>query len=397
VIVKCISLLKGKGRIIIGDVRDNRLLELFKGRLHLNKFQHSVSIKEFMWAVQQDVLKEEELCFSPDYFYRLQSLHPEISHVDIQWKHASYTNELSLYRYTVVIYVGTEGEVIEPKWQKWQEETGKHIVDQLQQEIATIALKDVPNPRLKTERQLTKALKDKTVNSVSDILAFIEKEDKESLEIEDMLAVAQAKGYHYKLLMHEDPLNVNLLLELNPSNGFIKQPYLKNELNKIDYFTNTPLFNDISLLLLKDIRSLLQKRLPDYMVPAEMVALSQLPLTTNGKVDRLFLSLREDRGGVKHLNYQPPASEVDKILVNIWQELLGVDRIGIYDNFFEIGGHSLLAIRVISAIRDKWEVELLAKDIFEYPTINELSKYLEIQLNIYSLEDDSSEFEIVTL
>ena len=63
VIGKSISLLKGKGRIIIGDVRDNRLLGLFKGRLHINKLSHSATIKEFKWAMEQDALKEEELCF----------------------------------------------------------------------------------------------------------------------------------------------------------------------------------------------------------------------------------------------------------------------------------------------------------------------------------------------
>ena len=86
VIGNCISFLNGKGRIIVGDVRDNRLLKLFKGRLQIKKLQESVGINELKWAIDQEVLKEEELCFSPEYFYHLQSLYPQIKHIELKWK-----------------------------------------------------------------------------------------------------------------------------------------------------------------------------------------------------------------------------------------------------------------------------------------------------------------------
>jgi acyl carrier protein len=133
------------------------------------------------------------------------------------------------------------------------------------------------------------------------------------------------------------------------------------------------------------------------MIPSDFIAVDHLPVTSNGKIDRAFLALRQERGVVNKQNYQAPATEVEVMLAALWKELLGIDRIGVYDNFFELGGHSLLAIRVIAAIREKWEVELLVKDIFTYSTISDLGKYIEIQLNTYSLEGDSEEFEIVTL
>jgi acyl carrier protein len=162
-------------------------------------------------------------------------------------------------------------------------------------------------------------------------------------------------------------------------------------------FANIPLFSDIASLLKKDIRTGLQKSLPDYMIPSDFIAVSHLPVTSNGKVDRKFLAQREERGAVNKQNYQPPGTDVEKKLVEIWKGLLSVERVGIYDNFFELGGHSLLAIRVIAAIRDEWEIELLVKDIFVHPTIDELGKYIAIQSNVYSVEDDLTEFDIVTL
>ncbi|MBK8549761.1 MAG: amino acid adenylation domain-containing protein [Ignavibacteria bacterium] len=383
VIGKSISLLKGNGRIIAGDVRDNRLLELFKGRLHIEKLAHSASVKEFKWAMEQEVLKEEELCFSPGYFYQLQTLYPQITHIEIKWKQASYINELSLYRFTAVIYVGQEKETLKPDWTDWDKIPDKQsIKNELKKGCEILALMNVPNPRLFKERLLSNALKDKSISNAGDLLDYMGRDDKESTEVNGILNFAKSKNYHYTLFTNEDPLRINLLIEKNTSDRsdrFVQQPF--NQSSSISNVANTniPLFNDISLHLKKEIRSMLQQSLPGYMIPSDMIALKQLPLTVNGKADRKFLMQREDLLVSNKLNYQAPETETEKMLVNIWQELLGADRIGIHDNFFELGGHSLLGMRVISAIRKKLEAELAIKDLFLYPTIAELSLRLDTQ------------------
>jgi len=370
VISNSISLLKGKGRIIIGDVRDNRLLELFKYRLQIQKLQPAVKIKELRWTVEQEVLKEEELCFTPEYFYNLASVYPEITHVDIQWKNASYTNELSLYRYTVVIYVGIEKATTAPKWQNWQDIADKqHLIDRLQQEEGIIALKDVPNYRLWKERMINYSLKNQSAHKVADLILSIEQEDPETMVIMQVLSKAKEKGYQCRLLLDEDPLKVNLLMEQSPSDHFIKQVYSENGFAKGNLYTNIPLFTNISAVLQKEIRTVLQVSLPEYMVPSELIALTHMPLTSNGKIDRNFLSEREDKAVINSINYQAPRTDIEQTLANIWQELLDIEQVGIYDNFFEVGGHSLLAIRLLAAIRRKLDVELSVNDIFIYPTI----------------------------
>ena len=140
-----------------------------------------------------------------------------------------------------------------------------------------------------------------------------------------------------------------------------------------------PLFNDISAALKKDIRIFLQQSLPDYMIPQDFIAIKELPLTGNGKIDRRFLSQREDVILRNTLNYQPAATVMQQKLVSIWQELLNIERIGIHDNFFDLGGHSLLATRLVSAIRKRLEIEVAIKDVFNNPTIALLSACLEVQ------------------
>ncbi len=381
VIDKSISFLKGKGRIIIGDVRDYRLLPAFKKRLLLQKLQGAVSVKEFNWAAEQDVLQEEELCFTPEYFFGLQQRYPQITHITIQWKKADYLNELSLYRYTVVLYVGIEKDLLLPKWQSWNDGNASQaiITQQLREKHRIVALKDVPNPRLWKERQLEKALKAGTVNNVGEITDALKMEDENAVQVNELLKVAEANGYHYQFLLDEDPLLINILFELHPSGNFIGNVYRDNDWKPNAAKTNVPLFADISFLLQKDMKSLLLEKLPEYMVPSQWVALSKLPLTVNGKLDRNFLSEREDKFISNQLNYAPPRNEAEEKLAAIWKELLHLEKAGIYDNFFDLGGHSLMAMRVIAAIRTALKQELTIKDLFLYPTIAGLASFLSSQ------------------
>ncbi|WP_343745843.1 amino acid adenylation domain-containing protein [Chitinophaga sp.] len=380
VLDNAITLLKGKGHIVIGDVRDLRLLPSFKRRLQLDKLQSKTSLREFEWNVDQEVWKEEELCFSPAYFFQLQSLYPEITHVDIQWKQGDYINELTLYRYTVVLHLDIEKPVLQPQWQAWDEITDKHsVLSRLAAGQPRIALQHVPNPRLWKERLLEQALSNRSVNQVGDLADYILTPDDDTKVVNEILAAAKAAGYHYRFLLNEDPFKINLLLEQVPFNGFVEPSYSKSAGYTDGVKTNIPLFPDICEVLEKDIRAQLQQRLPEYMVPFAFVPMQLLPLTSNGKVDRRFLTEWEFIQRKRILNYQAPVTAAEQQLADIWQRLLGLERIGTQDNFFELGGHSLLATRAVSAIRKEMEAELTVKDFFLHPTIASLAAYLQLQ------------------
>jgi amino acid adenylation domain-containing protein len=122
-----------------------------------------------------------------------------------------------------------------------------------------------------------------------------------------------------------------------------------------------------------EIREFLARELPNYMIPAQFVKLEKIPLTSHGKVDRK--ALPEPDGSINTgVEYEGPGNEIEKKLVKIWQEVLGTERIGINDNFFELGGHSLKATIVTSRIHKELGVELQLKEIFDAPTIKELSR-----------------------
>ena len=113
------------------------------------------------------------------------------------------------------------------------------------------------------------------------------------------------------------------------------------------------------------------------MVPALWVEQQSIPLTPNGKFDRKALS---DPGSLDIVkSYIGPRNATETALAQIWQELLGLERVGIYDDFFELGGHSLLAMRVVSYIERDLSVSIPINMLFQFTTISDLSKYLEIQ------------------
>lgn len=124
------------------------------------------------------------------------------------------------------------------------------------------------------------------------------------------------------------------------------------------------------------ITSYLHERLSEYMIPTLLIEMENLPLTSNGKVDRKSLpdpNVSEVLSG----GYVAPRNQTETRLAEIWQEVLEVDQVGIHDDFFELGGDSLLAIRIISAIRKKLKVELPINCVFEYPTIAGTSAHLK--------------------
>ena len=127
----------------------------------------------------------------------------------------------------------------------------------------------------------------------------------------------------------------------------------------------------------EEIVAYLSAKLPAYMVPTLWMELESLPLTPNEKVNRNALPKVD---ALKQLTstYQPPRNKTEEAIANIWQDLLRREKIGIFDNFFEIGGHSLLAMRVISSIRKQLDIEMSIQSLFLYPTIEALAKNLPL-------------------
>ncbi|MEG4958745.1 MULTISPECIES: amino acid adenylation domain-containing protein [unclassified Microcoleus] len=123
--------------------------------------------------------------------------------------------------------------------------------------------------------------------------------------------------------------------------------------------------------LIKNLRSFLRGQLPDYMVPASFVCLESMPLTPNGKVD--FKAFPAPDTNSSEADFIAPETLEEQVLAEIWAEVLGLKQVGINDNFFELGGHSLLATQLIAKVRDRFQVELSLRSLFQSPTVASLT------------------------
>ncbi|MBZ9636379.1 non-ribosomal peptide synthetase [Clostridium sp. FP1] len=137
-------------------------------------------------------------------------------------------------------------------------------------------------------------------------------------------------------------------------------------------------------LTVGELREHLLKTLPEYMVPSYFVQLDKMPLTPNGKIDRKALP-ELDGKIITGAEYEAARNEIEEKLVTIWKDVLAVERVGINDNFFELGGHSLKATTLVSKIHKELNVEVPLREIFKFPTIKGMSKYIEsTEKSIYS-------------
>lgn len=144
----------------------------------------------------------------------------------------------------------------------------------------------------------------------------------------------------------------------------------------VAYVLTTP---DEPAVSATELRSYLKEKLPEYMVPAFFVSLTELPLTPNGKVDRRALPAPERAEAEQ--SFAAPRTVVEELLVAIWRQVLQLDRVGIHDNFFHLGGHSLLATQVLSRLRQTFGVELPLRALFEFPSVAGLAQQVESRLH----------------
>jgi acyl carrier protein len=126
-----------------------------------------------------------------------------------------------------------------------------------------------------------------------------------------------------------------------------------------------------------EIRALLKRNLPDYMVPSLFISLNELPQTPNGKVDRK--ALPRPAGSADELEevYTAPRTTTETILAQIWCEVLNIPRAGVNDNFFDLGGHSLMVTKVLARLHEAVQVDLPMRTLFESPTIAALALVVE--------------------
>lgn len=148
----------------------------------------------------------------------------------------------------------------------------------------------------------------------------------------------------------------------------------------------------------QELRYFLLDFLPEYMIPSYYIFLENLPLTRNGKTDTKALPKVTGQHSIQKV-YEAPTNAIETKIAVIWQKNLGIEQVGIADNFFEIGGNSLQAIKILNEIKNEFNIEVVVRDFFQYQNIKELAQLISFKTHNTNIQDQKTEteYEEITL
>lgn len=372
VLTNGLKLLNPGGHFFIGDVRNESLIEAFQASVEMLKGNGQASTSQLLQQIALNVQQEEELLVDPQFFRLLASQIPEVSGIKILWKKGRYDNELSKFRYDVILQ--KEG-ITEPTIQKrisWDTEkpTPQQLLALLKNmPIKPIMLEGVKNSRVAKEIRTFDKLR--SANDKAGTMPFFDMPDnieKSNFHPDDFFDLELVIPYKIEVscsLVDKAAFDVSFL----PFNSDIPQFYLPIDDNKAHQplisYTNHPLRGKFLQKMVPVLKEYLSQRFPDYMVPSLFEVREALPITPNGKIDRAILTKKSKSIITRRVSeYSAPSNQQEFELAEIWQTLLNINPVGIYDNFFNVGGHSLLAVQLINQINAKYNCEMTLVDLF---------------------------------
>ena len=371
VIDNAVELLAPGGALFVGDVRNHSLHAAFQTAVALARTA-ATDTAEIRQRVQRAVLGEPELLLAPEFFTTWAADHPSVAGLDIEVKRGSADNELSRYRYDVTIHktpTPVRSLASAPTW-AWTHCAGLGGLHTrlISQRPAAVRVTEIPRAGLIIDVGIEHGLA--AGLPLADALAHASA-TAEAVTPEQLHRLGQTTGYHVAITWGAQPGTLDAVFLTPTDPGAQHTPPLTDlylppagahhrSTHANDPHTNTKI---------SAVRQRLSARLPDYLVPAQIVVLDEFPLTSSGKIDRKALPAPV----FATTPFRAPQTQTEKIVAEVFAEVLGLDRVGLDDDFFALGGDSLLVMRVIAAINASLDTHLAVRALFDAPSIAQLA------------------------
>lgn len=391
VLTQCIDIAKPDAAIYIGDIRSLPLLDAYHASVELYKAPTEMSRREFKDRVARAREREEELVVDEQFFLKLQLQFPQITDVQVHLKSSSYHNELTKFRYDVILSLGSAEPASDVLWDDWRPGSlTSEVLNRLSKtERSDIwGIRNIPNSRLLQERRVLEWME--STEDPDTVGAFLKREERE-------LRGSSEPGLDPSTVhrwAEEANLRCLLTWSIESSAGAFdvcfwapstdRSVRIARDLpsmlrsNSWDQFANHPLKEAYLSTLAPALREHAMANLPDYMVPADVVLIDRLPLTPSGKLDRASLPLPGTDERNNNSSFVAPQTDLENRVATLWAEVLGIKRVGLEDNFFQLGGHSLLATQLIAKVRSAFSIDLSLRILFEYPTLSSFCGKIEM-------------------
>jgi SAM-dependent methyltransferase/acyl carrier protein len=357
------------GMVFVGDIRAQHLLDYFHTSVELFHARDDLSASEIKLRIESATAAEEELVVHPalitDVFESLE----RVIRVAVRPKRCSHRNELSSYRFDAYAFVGTTpAPSVNVAWKHWPTSGSvKSLLDSLRGTREVHGLTSVPHPFLAPDTAVRKLLKAAGPSTLASDLRTPSLEGGCSATPAELAAAANLSGLRAEFSW----------ASADPTGAFdvVFGPFGADLVNvdwpvcpedrKPSRLANDPLRHNETSALRDELRRHLRRSLPEAMVPT-LVGCASISRTPSGKVDRNALAAPPKLiGGTE----RPPSSPTEVRLMEIWQDLLQVVDLGAETDFFEAGGHSLLAADMLFRVNDEFHVKISLEAFLPCPTL----------------------------
>ncbi len=377
VLRQAVALLAPGGRIFIGDIRNARLLRVFATAVAVKRrHNNDMPADRLRRIIEEDIRRETELLLDPDFFVAVQAQIEDLVGVNIQLRRGWSQNELTRYRYDVILYKrGTKlyssADAPRLAWEQEIADLDTLRVHLLVQNPLQVRVSGIPNGRMHEDAAVMRRVWGSTLKQTES------GNNDSGIEPEACCQLGEEQGYQVAITPSETGGNFgfDVLFTRIGRIGQSAQVGVYEPVGRtapLSSYANNPNALKESKVLIRTLRQQLAQQLPEYMVPAAIVVLDTLPLTANGKLDRKALPAPQ----FLNSESRAPRTPQEEILSGLFAEVLGLEQVGVGDNFFELGGHSLLVTRLVSRIRTALGIELPIRAVFEAPTVAGLALQL---------------------
>lgn len=371
-----LRLLAPGGALFLGDIRSLPLLEAFHASVVLANAADDLPLAEVRGRVEQTLAQESELVVDPAFFEAIRSRFPRITDCALRLKAGRACNELTRFRYDVVLRTdGLGGNAAGDSTGPGATPAGlEDISAALGSRPHALRLTDLRNARVARDVRAVELLYG-TGGSVRQLTASLDGQPLSGFEPADLASIDPAYDVELLCPASDLPDRFDAVLRLRgvASSGAASAiPSAVRALRRPwRDFVHHPSLLTFDSAQVQEWRAYLSNRLPDFMVPSMFVRLDQIPHTPSGKTDRRALRPPEFTRIAR--NTVAPRTDTEREVAAIWAEVLRIDAVGVEDGFLDLGGHSLLAMRVIGRIRRDLGVSLPLADLLRGATVAQLA------------------------
>jgi SAM-dependent methyltransferase/acyl carrier protein len=366
------------GAFFLGDLRSLPLLDAFHASLELFRAPDATPLSDLRARIDRRAKGERELVLDPAMFTALGRVLPDLAGVSIRLKADAHDNELTRFRYDVVLRKagpGVEVGAVPPDLAAPEECSDAALRALLARAGDAVRITGVPDARTREHvAAATLLAQGDAGGTVADLRAKV-RAGAFAIDPSRVLALDPAWVFEAAPAARAGAFDLVARRASSPVPIAAFVP-TKTDARPWSAFANAPSRAAAQGALGPELRNHLRELLPDFMIPSAFVSLDAYPLTPNGKVDRKALPAPDRARREAATEYTAPTNDLEQVIATVWQDMLSIDRVGADQNFFDLGANSLMMVQVNGRLRSALGRSVSLVDMFRFPTVRALAAHL---------------------